>query len=377
MAIGELTDTSNQPAYNDGSELRMNYPHPGFASVAAERGNMKSWFKLLGVLLPILGLVCLFYFYSLGWCWGWLKSDSRMLRYPLQCNCPATSEEARYPENVDVLVLACTPNAVKSERLAHLQAEGYRGSYSIVDYWILEQRKGTGNAEFTYWLVNVKSNQEIPLEHIVLEEGAPIPPELKAWLQTAGGVYLSYPVVVLQEPSDPAQGTSFALEQKGKDILALYYKLTGAGVKPIDPDSEVQGAYSLNRVFRYRYGIFLTSNNQLISPSHDLESDFWFRGWAADNRGVMFEGKEIFVIGTNDSVLMPLGFYPIPQPVLLLKIPKEYLSPPVRAQVEAQEAQERQAKQQGNLQVGLALGLCIGLAFVTVAWWVLILLQRA
>lgn len=53
-------------------------------------------------LLIMLGLG-LYY----GYCWGLWGRHSLLLQYLFQCSCPAASTEARYPEEVDVIVPAC------------------------------------------------------------------------------------------------------------------------------------------------------------------------------------------------------------------------------------------------------------------------------
>lgn len=52
----------------------------------------------------LLGLPVLFYY---GYCWGLWGRNSLLLQYFFQCSCPLASAEARYPDEVDVLVPAC------------------------------------------------------------------------------------------------------------------------------------------------------------------------------------------------------------------------------------------------------------------------------
>lgn len=41
-----------------------------------------------------------------SWCWGWW-GQNKLLQYIFQCRCPAVSEEARYAEDVDIVIAAC------------------------------------------------------------------------------------------------------------------------------------------------------------------------------------------------------------------------------------------------------------------------------
>ncbi|MBI4670655.1 MAG: hypothetical protein HY741_03170 [Chloroflexi bacterium] len=314
--------------------------------------------------VTFLSLVWLLYW---TWSWGWWLPRNHVFEFLFQCLAPPWSEEARYPDNVDVLVAACVGDADKAARLAQLLDAGYRGSYPIVEYWILEQRKATGNADLTYWLVNVKSNEQVPLEHIALEEGANISRELKSRLQTAKGIYPIFNLaVVVQDPSLPTPSTSFLLEQKGAEYPTLYGKLSTAGIKSMARSGKVVGNFSLDRTFRSANGIFLSLNDQLISSDGDLNSDFSWAGWAAENRGVIFEGKPIYVIGTIQSFLGPT-WLPVAQPVLLLKIPQEYLAPQVRQAQESHDLQETLAKLVGNVIGLVSLGFTIWL--VSSKYW--------
>ncbi|MCC6301010.1 MAG: hypothetical protein IT314_17110 [Anaerolineales bacterium] len=84
-------------------------------------------------LTLLLGLPLLIYY---GYCWGWWGRNSLLLQYLFQCSCPAASEEARYPEYVDVLVPACKNQGAllsPSGRLLSVQEEesGIISSYLL------------------------------------------------------------------------------------------------------------------------------------------------------------------------------------------------------------------------------------------------------
>lgn len=68
---------------------------------SAKPRGYRFWLTRLAILL---GLSLLFYY---GYCWGLWGRGSLLLQYLFQCSCPIASEEARYPEYVDVLVPAC------------------------------------------------------------------------------------------------------------------------------------------------------------------------------------------------------------------------------------------------------------------------------
>jgi len=73
----------------------------------ARQQRYRVWLSYFAVILA-LG-VLLYY----GYCWGWWGRSSLMLQYLFQCSCPIASEEARYPEQVDVVVRACRQSYVE------------------------------------------------------------------------------------------------------------------------------------------------------------------------------------------------------------------------------------------------------------------------
>jgi hypothetical protein len=70
-------------------------------SLTTKRRGPRLW---LGCLTLLLGLPVLLYY---GYCWGWWGRQSLLLQYLFQCNCSASSEQARYPEQVDIIIPAC------------------------------------------------------------------------------------------------------------------------------------------------------------------------------------------------------------------------------------------------------------------------------
>jgi hypothetical protein len=59
------------------------------------------------LLLGIISIVILPIVFYLSWCWGWWGSNNLGLRYLLQCACPRSSEQSRYPKQVEVVISAC------------------------------------------------------------------------------------------------------------------------------------------------------------------------------------------------------------------------------------------------------------------------------
>jgi len=78
----------------------MKSSHVETAQAPQKRGY-RFW---IGCFTILLGLPFLAYY---GYCWGVWGRHSLLLQYFFQCNCPLASEEARYPDEVNVIVSAC------------------------------------------------------------------------------------------------------------------------------------------------------------------------------------------------------------------------------------------------------------------------------
>jgi hypothetical protein len=85
--------------------------------------SKRRWSFWLSCFTLLLVLPLLFYY---GYCRGWSGRSSLLLQYLFQCSCPPASEEARYPDKVDVIVPACKYGSSilsPSGRLLYVQEE--------------------------------------------------------------------------------------------------------------------------------------------------------------------------------------------------------------------------------------------------------------
>lgn len=81
----------------------------------------------------LLGLPLLLYY---GYCWGLWGRSSLLLQYLFQCSCPSASEEARYPEQVDVVVPACryvTTRLLPGGRFLYIRLFGIKWGWGTLD----------------------------------------------------------------------------------------------------------------------------------------------------------------------------------------------------------------------------------------------------
>ncbi len=314
-------------------------------------------------LSPFLGLFVLLSFLWLlywSWCWGWWGRDNLFLQYLFQCRCPSISEQARFPAPAQVLVSACTGETSKKSQLSDLVKAGYIGSYYVFNNWVLERRPNRETNQFDYNLVNVIGNQQISLKRTTPSGDFEIDQETLTLLDSAQKVYLvqeSQVAVALARSFESAQQGNIILEGAPSRQNEISSILKRNNI-PYDLSSS-HGPVSFNHLFTYIFGIYLTANLQRIVDGSEIGSRFLPVGWASDDRGVLLEGSNsLYLYGGGFQVVIPTGPV-VPQPILLLRVPNEYLPPPVRQQVEGQMQQEQSVRTLGNISVWVSLALVL------------------
>lgn len=320
----------------------------------------------MGCFAILLGLPLLLYY---GYCWGFWGRNSLLLQYIFQCNCPVASEQARYPERVDVIVPACryvSSMLSPSGRLLYVHEKKYwRISAYLLDLKTMEQIEATDQTPssfltddlwffesgleddimdrttgkqypiqpFRYWQENAYVNGEPNLELLV------------SALDQAEQVFFTpnyNTVVVLMSIffANPAQGFTFDRSDFPKwdsnrvEQFLQENKIVYQTVRADFPDE----AISPDKKFVARAdGIYLIETGQKIVEGYSArwlfhssrEKYFGVRGWIYDSSGVIYSkflGPCLIKIGLpyGDG---PACFFEVSQPVLKLKIPEEYLPP--------------------------------------------------
>ena len=322
-------------------------------------------------LALLLGLPIMLYS---GYCWGLWGRSSLLLQYLFQCGCPPASEEARYPLQVDIVVPAChylsstsSPSLSPSGRLLHVRTKRFWrfssylldlqtmekidvtkqpfSSFLTDDLWFVDDFENyiidrtTGRQypiqNFRYWRENAYVNEEPNLELLV------------SALQQAEQVFFTQrgndTVVVLMPNffANPDQGFTFDRSdiregnfndrveqflQKNK----IVYQTVPANVpfpnEVISPDrrfiAHPDGIYLIETGKKIVEGYFARGLFHLYSGK-----EFGVRGWTYDGTGVIYSKF------LNPCLIEPPGldgpgcWFEVPQPVLKLKVPEEYLLP--------------------------------------------------
>ena len=310
----------------------------------------------------------------IGYCWGLWGRHSLLLQYLFQCSCPAASTEARYPDEVEVIVPACQ----------------YVSSILTPSGRIMYVQEISGNSNSTY-LLNLQSQEKIPF---FIPEGSPrflTDDLLFLWVDCGKGYECGYFILDRNTGKQYPirnfvflQPDAYTYNLVSVEILADYLR-EAENVFLIDDDIivaivsdfrtspernffVVQGAfagYDSDRVKRFlrnnninyiyvpdrfpdealspdgRFiarsdGIYVATTNQKIveeySSSKYYQSSrgyFQVRGWTYDNTGVIYSTfqppclfKKIS-LGVDETGCFKM----VSQPLLKLKVPDKYLLP--------------------------------------------------
>jgi hypothetical protein len=316
---------------------------------AAKHYRPRFW---IGCFTFLLGLPVLLYY---GYCWGWWGRQSLLLQFLFQCNCPAASEEARYSEDVDVIVSGCrgvstgfklSPSGrflyIREEENEHVASylldlqnmermkvtDQRFSSFLTDDLWfvdgsvngyIIERTTGTKYAikSFRYWQENAFVN------------GAPNLELLVSALQQAETVFVTQnhdSVVVLMPNFQTNPEKSFTFW--GSDILKPFLgvqieeflRANNVTYQTILADFPREAISPDGRLIARDDGIYIVETNQMIVKTPVIGT----RGWTYDGRGAIY---------TSSRCLFRIGFPAdggaclrrVSQPVIKLKVPEEYL----------------------------------------------------
>jgi len=94
----------------------------------SKQRRYRSWISRFVLLL---GLSLLMYH---GYCWGWWGRNSLLMQYIFQCGCPVSSEEVRYPERVDIIVPACRHDVTRLSPSGRLLYVATKVLWNDADY---------------------------------------------------------------------------------------------------------------------------------------------------------------------------------------------------------------------------------------------------
>jgi hypothetical protein len=308
----------------------------------------------------IIGLGVLGYF---GYCFGLWGRGSLFLQYLFQCGCPGFSGELRYPGEVDFIMSACEREEIilsPSGRLLMVVPKAGIDGYTTAKVVNLQTNDKTslrlpdGHSYFladdlmyifAYYgygheggdhILDLRTNIMYPIQTFrqwssnSFINGYADPVKLAESLRSADSIYyirnerliVALPQDVARTPEQAFLSSAFDVPDDGdvnrvepflQENNLLYepvYALSGSDI--VSPDG---------RFIARNDGIYLAATDQMIagSPIERVE------GWIYDGRGAIYTGRDcVFLFSLPGLDMSCLAW--IDQPVILLKVPEEYLS---------------------------------------------------
>jgi hypothetical protein len=313
------------------------------------RSKLTNSFRQRELELLIISLCVILaspFLFKHGYCWGWWRRHSLLLQHYFQCQCPAASEETRYPEEVDVIISACRESYVAlspSGRLLYVREKDF--SY-LLDLQT-SRRTDVSNQPYSTFLTDDVGFIEYPESYIVdLTTGKQYPIQQFRYSRPDAQVNGDTDLLLLVEHLQQADKVYFIDDSDTVVALASDFrtnlKQNFIANKYDLPDFRMEKFLQLNNItyrsitIRYPHevlspngrliardnGIYLGETNQMIVKAPVS----FVRGWTSDGHGVIYAVSDRCLL----QLALPMGDdswceIEVPQPVLLLNVPEEYL----------------------------------------------------
>lgn len=321
--------------------------------------GIRTWVSGFGIAL---GLPLLIYF---GYCWGWWGHNSLLLQYVFQCSCPVGKQEARYPNQVDVIVSACRNANVRVSPSGHFlyvreEKLGLASTY-LLDLQSMDKVTVTDQPFSSFltddlWFVQVGLNDylmdrttgvQYPIHKFVYSQpnaqtnGETNLPLLAEKLKQAQDVFLIGPstdtVVALvadfrTDPESNFTANRFDLPNFDTERFLQENQISYHTIPPDFPEEAVSPD---GRFLARADGIYLIETGQKIVEGYSASKTyrpysrkyFSVRGWTNDGTGVIYSKfLNPCLLETNYLIFDDYGCsIEVSQPIIKLKVPEEYL----------------------------------------------------
>lgn len=319
---------------------------------SSKQRKLPDWIGCSALFLgvPLLALLL----YS-SYCWGIWGRSSLLLQYYFQCKCPAESEKERYPKEAEILFSACRSHSVVLSPSGRFLLV-HEGSSGLLTYLLdLETMQKTSAEPVSSFLsdeiafiedglvdkiIDFSTGRHYPIrtfryvQQDAYSNGELKPEVLIETLQRADEIFLtnSYDtVIVLMSDFTANMDESFTFDISdipGSDPGKVEQFLTVNNIKyEAILESYPGEVVSPDGKFIARDdGIYLTQTNQQI-----VEGAAWLlvRGWTSDGSSVIYTSDIFGPCLLRLALPMGDGSWcekSVPQPVLRLKVPEQYLS---------------------------------------------------
>jgi hypothetical protein len=333
---------------------------------ASKRRGYRFW---IGCSILLLGLPLLYY----GYCWGLWGRQSLLLQYFFQCSCPAASEEARYPEEVDVIVPACHhvySMLSPSGRLLSVKEEdsGSTSTY-IMDLqtgekipFALPEKSGFYFLTDNLLYVSLAyGDPEYILDRTTgdrysIQFFSSLRPDayegsdanlslLAAALRQAKYVFFrdyDDSIIALDPDFPTSSENNFIIERfdipgENPNRTEQFLKENNIAYQMILPDFPDEVVSRDERFVARPDGIYLVETGQKIVEGYSASrfyraysrKYFFARGWTYDGSAVIYSKFLNPCLIESGFLILddPICIIEVPQPVIKLKVPEEYLLP--------------------------------------------------
>jgi hypothetical protein len=291
-----------------------------------------------------------------------------LLQYLFQCNCPVASEEARYPEQVDVIVPACryvttrlSPSGqllyIREKRLWSTQAhlldlqtnEKITSTLPDSDFYFLTDDLLYVSYRGEEYILNRTTGDQYPIQSFrALRPDAYANSDVNLKLLAEALRRGKYVFLINDNDTVIALASDFPASSDHSFITG-WFDIPGFGADRVEQFLGENGiVYQFipanfpgevlspdGRFVARADGIYLVETGQKIVEGYSSSRFFrphsgkYFavRGWTSDGTGVIYSKfLNPCLIETNFIILDdPACFIEVPQPVIKLKMPEEYL----------------------------------------------------
>lgn len=331
-------------------------------SISPKRSKLTKTLSL--VFLVVGGTFISLY---IGYCWGVWGRSNLLLQYFFQCDCTWVNEELRYPKQIDIVISACKESYVELSPSGLILQVSEEMPDNSSQYYLLDlktkEKTIITNQRFSRFLTDSLGFIESGLEDYLIDRitGLQYPIQsFRYWQESSyinGEPNLSLladalnqseqlffirnsdTVVVLMNNPFLHPDNRFTFDRSDipgwEDERVQRFLEENQSIYQTVPEYLPNEAISQNGKFIARTdGIYLLTTGQKIVEGYSVNiffrrEYFSIRGWNYDDSGVIYSR----ILSTClMKIGFPLGdgigcFYEVPQPVLLLKVPEEHLTP--------------------------------------------------
>lgn len=324
------------------------------------KSQVSGCLKAIGLIIILI--IVLPYVSRFGYCRGWWLKSSPWAYYWWACNCSPEFEQSLYPNNIEIVVSACSDPweaTLSFDGRYMIVGLGLAAKSTLLDFvtgqkreWLYRSPSPTDVEFWTDRLVRVldfnqKKNLLIDVTDVSIinlttftatqkDQQLVIPSEAIQVFKKADNVVVREGLtdLVLALDPNPKQnpGKNYALfyPEDSQKQLEVLLSANGIDYQILKLCSQAESSCTSHngRLVATNRAIF-SSEGQLLTQIQGNPSFNWgimLIGWAHDDSGVYLRFNPASYIIDGGGFVFP-NLYRLPQPIIKLKVPEEYRSP--------------------------------------------------